>query len=98
MCKECTPDLATEMAAIQVDATIEEARQVAHAAASERVTAEAFDEVIKATCPKCGAPVGSGKFCAECGAPLATEKFCVECGKKIPTNSKFCPECGKPQQ
>jgi membrane protease subunit (stomatin/prohibitin family) len=97
LCKDCTPDLAAEMAAIQVDATIEEARQVAHAAANERATAEAFDEVIKATCPKCGAPVSGGKFCAACGAPLATQKFCVECGSKIPANSKFCPECGKPQ-
>jgi membrane protease subunit (stomatin/prohibitin family) len=97
LCKDCTPDLAAEMAAIQVDATIEEARQVAHAAANERATAEAFDEVIKATCPKCGAPVSGSKFCAACGAPLATQKFCVECGSKIPGNSKFCPECGKPQ-
>jgi predicted amidophosphoribosyltransferase len=86
------------MSALQVEATIDEARQVAHAAASERATAESFDQVIKATCPKCGAPVGGGKFCAECGAPLATEKFCAECGKKIPGNVKFCPECGKPQQ
>ncbi|MFL7793005.1 MAG: zinc ribbon domain-containing protein [Anaerolineae bacterium] len=98
LCKECAPDLAAEMSALQVEATIEEARQVAHAAASERATAESFDGVIKATCPKCGAPAGGGKFCAECGAPLATEKFCVECGKKIPANVKFCPECGKPQQ
>jgi hypothetical protein len=98
LCKECAPDLAAEMSALQVEATIDEARQVAHAAASERATAESFDQVIKATCHKCGAPVGGGKFCAECGAPLATEKFCTECGKNIPGNVKFCPECGKPQQ
>ncbi len=97
LCKECAPDMAVEMSAMQAEAAVEGARQVARAAASEHITAEAFDEVIKAVCPKCGAPVSSGKFCAECGAPLAAERFCTECGGKIPAGSKFCPECGKPQ-
>ncbi len=94
LCKGCAPDLAVEMSAMQAKAAIEGARKAAHAAASEQVTAQAFDEVIKAVCPKCGAPVSGGKFCAECGAPLAAEKFCAECGKKIPAGAKFCPECG----
>lgn len=97
LCKECAPDLAVEMSAMQAEAAIEKAREVAHAAASEEVTAEAFDKVIRAVCPQCGAPVSSGKFCAECGAPLTAEKFCAECGKKIPAGAKFCPECGAPQ-
>ncbi|HIE39400.1 MAG TPA: zinc-ribbon domain-containing protein [Anaerolineales bacterium] len=94
LCKECAPDVAVEMSAMQAEAAIEGAREVAHAAKSEEVTAEAFDEVIRAVCPKCGAPVSGGKFCAECGAPLTAEKFCAECGKKIPVRAKFCPECG----
>jgi len=98
LCKECAPDVAAEISAMQVQATIEEAREVAHAATSERVTAQAFDEVVKAACPKCGAPAGGGKFCAQCGAPLAADKFCTECGGKIPLEAKFCPECGKTQQ
>jgi len=97
LCKECAPDLAVEMSAMQAEAAIEGAREVAHAAASEQVTAEAFDEVIKAVCPRCGAPVSGGKFCAECGAPLTAEEFCAECGKKIPAGAKFCPECGARQ-
>jgi membrane protease subunit (stomatin/prohibitin family) len=98
LCKECAPDLAVEMSAMQAKAAIEGAQEVAHAAASEQVTAQAFDEVIQAVCPKCGAPVSGGKFCAQCGAPLAAEKFCAECGTKIPAGAKFCPECGAPQE
>ena len=97
LCKNCAPDMAVEMSAMQAEAAVKAAREAAHAAVSERVTAEAFNEVIKAVCPKCGASVGGGKFCAECGAPLAAEKFCKECGNKIPTDAKFCPGCGKPQ-
>jgi membrane protease subunit (stomatin/prohibitin family) len=98
LCKECAPDLAAEMSAMQAEAAVEGAREVAHAAASEQVTAQAFDEVIKAVCPTCGAAASGGKFCAQCGAPLTAEKFCTECGKKISVGAKFCPECGKPQQ
>lgn len=98
LCKECAPDLAVEMSAMQAEAAIEAAREVAHVAASEKVSAQDFDEVIAARCPKCGAPVSGGKFCAECGAPLAAERFCTACGKKIPAGVKFCPECGKPQK
>ncbi|MFQ6101058.1 MAG: zinc ribbon domain-containing protein [Anaerolineae bacterium] len=98
LCKDCAPDLAVEMSAMQAEAALEAAQEVAHAAASEQVTAGAFDEVIKAVCPKCGAPVSGGKFCAQCGAPLAAEKFCPECGNKIPAEAKFCPECGAPQK
>jgi len=97
LCKNCAPDLAVEMSAMQAEAAVQAAREVAHAAASEQVAAKAFDEVIKAVCPKCGAPVSGGKFCAECGAPLAAEKFCKECGDKIPAGAKFCPGCGKSQ-
>jgi len=97
LCKECAPDLAVEMSAMQAEAAVEGAREVAHTAESEQVSAGAFDEVIKTVCPQCGASVSVGKFCARCGAPLAAEKFCTECGNKIPAGAKFCPECGKPQ-
>lgn len=97
LCKDCAPDLAVEMSAMQAEAAIEAAREVAHVAGSEKVSAQDFDAVIVARCPRCGAPVSGGKFCAECGAPLTAEKFCTECGSKIPAGVKFCPECGKPQ-
>jgi len=97
LCKSCAPDLAVEMSAMQAEAAISEAREVAHAAASEKVSASDFDGVVRAVCPRCGAPVSSGKFCAECGAPLAAEKFCTECGNKVAVGAKFCPNCGAKQ-
>lgn len=97
LCEGCAPDLAVEMSAMQAEAAVESARKAAHAAKSEQVESQAFDEVIKTACPQCGASVSGGKFCAECGAPLATEEFCTECGSKIPTGAKFCPECGQAQ-
>jgi len=69
LCKECAPDLAVEMSAMQAEAAVEGAREVAHTAESEQVSAGAFDEVIKTVCPQCGASVSVGKFCARCGAP-----------------------------
>ncbi len=97
LCKECAPDLAVEMSAMQAEAAVAAAREKAQVAASERVTEEDFEGVIRATCPQCGAPVAGGKFCAKCGAALAAEKFCIECGSKIPAGVKFCPECGSKQ-
>jgi len=97
LCKHCAPDLAVEMSAAQAQAAVKGAREKAHEAESERVTEQAFDKVIKAVCPRCGASVSGGKFCAECGAPLTAEKFCAECGSKIPVDAKFCPECGTRQ-
>jgi len=98
LCKGCAPDLAVEMSAMQAGAAIEAAQEVAHTAASEQVTAQSFDETIRAVCPKCGAPVSGGKFCAQCGAPLAAEKFCTKCRSKIPVGAKFCPQCSAPQK
>ena len=97
LCKDCAPDLAVEMSAMQAEAAIEDARSVAHAAASEKVTAEAFDEVVKAVCPRCGRPVQGGRFCPHCGAPLTAEKFCTQCGAKIAVDARFCPQCGAAQ-
>jgi hypothetical protein len=97
LCKECAPDLAAEMSAMQADAAVEAAREKVRVAESERVTEKDFAQVIRATCPACGAPVSGGKFCASCGAALAAEKFCVECGSKIPVGVKFCPACGNRQ-
>lgn len=97
LCKNCAPDLAVEMSAMQATAAILDAAEVAHAALADKVAAADFDGVIQAKCPKCGTPVRGGKFCANCGTPLAAEKFCTECGAKIAAGAKFCPECGGKQ-
>jgi len=98
LCKECTPEVETEYAAAQVEATIEQGveaiRETEYVSAEDK---ERLKEAVVAACPKCGAEVSGGKFCPECGAPLKTERFCTECGGKIPATAKFCPECGAKQ-
>ena len=96
LCKNCAPDLATEISAQQSAKAMEKI--------SSDVTADADDvETIgsvgttkmKAACPKCGAPLAPGaKFCPECGEKLSTQRHCTECGAALPANAKFCGECG----
>jgi len=95
LCKDCAPDMAEEMSAIQMEATVQKARETAYS--SVQVDAEQFKHTILAKCPHCGANVSGGKFCPECGKPLAATKFCTNCGKEIPFDVKFCPECGSGQ-
>ncbi|MBC7250954.1 MAG: zinc ribbon domain-containing protein [Anaerolineae bacterium] len=101
LCKSCAPDVEAEYAAAQVQATIEQGRQVIQE--TEYITAKdkarLKKQTVMASCPRCGAALTTAaKFCPECGAPLTAEKFCTECGSKIPASAKFCPECGAKQQ
>jgi hypothetical protein len=98
LCKECAPEAEAEYAAAQVEAEIEQGREVIRE--TEYVSAEdkkRLKKAVMAACPQCGAEVKGGKFCPECGAPLKTERFCTECGGKIPATAKFCPGCGAEQ-
>ena len=45
-------------------------------------------------CPKCGKPVGQGKFCANCGASAGL-MLCPKCGAENQQGTKFCSECGQ---
>ncbi len=96
LCKECAPDLGVEMSAAQASRSVEEVW--AHAAMAEedkKLGAENWRETIRATCPKCGAPLaGNVKFCPECGASLKSSTHCTQCGAKLQPGAKFCGECG----
>ena len=47
-----------------------------------------------ATCPQCGADVGSAKFCPECGTKVErAPSVCPSCGAPA-QGARFCPECG----
>jgi membrane protease subunit (stomatin/prohibitin family) len=97
LCKGCAPDLGVEMSAAQASKSVEEIW--AHAAMAEedkKLGAENWRQTIRATCPKCEAPLATNaKFCPECGEKLKVEKHCSQCGAKIDVNAKFCPECGE---
>ena len=97
ICKECAPDLGVEMSAAQASRSVEEVW--AHAAMAEedkKLAKENWRETIRATCPKCEAPLQTNaKFCPECGEALKASTNCPKCGGKITPDQKFCPECGE---
>jgi membrane protease subunit (stomatin/prohibitin family) len=101
LCKECAPDMGVEMAAAQASRTVEEIWAHSKMAEGDRemLKEESWREGVRATCPKCNAPLAEKvKFCPECGAPILAERFCADCGAKIKPDAKFCPECGKKQE
>jgi membrane protease subunit (stomatin/prohibitin family) len=97
LCKECAPDLGVEMSAAQANRSVEEVW--AHSAMAEedkKLAKEYWRETIRASCPKCEAPLqANAKFCPECGAALKERVNCPKCGCKLTPDSKFCQECGE---
>lgn len=96
LCKGCAPDLGVEMSAAQASRSVEEVW--AHAAMAEedkKLGKENWRETIRASCPKCEAPLATNaKFCPECGEPVKRAAHCSQCGVKLSPGVKFCPECG----
>lgn len=90
-CIGCVPRLAAEVAAINREAKLYKAREVAY----ERATVS--DDELRArvvSCPSCHAAVGQAKFCPECGVAVSLTRACGGCGSDVPRSAKFCPECG----
>jgi membrane protease subunit (stomatin/prohibitin family) len=92
LCYECAPDIETELAAAQVQATVE---QMKTKVASQDLTKDLdLTSEAAALCPSCGARTQGAKFCPECGKPLRPKNECSRCGTKVESGTKFCPECG----
>lgn len=92
LCYECAPDVETEMAAAQVQTTVEQMKsklQQQDLTKDLNLTAEAT-----ALCPSCGARTQGAKFCPECGKALKPKTECARCGTHVEAGTKFCPECG----
>jgi hypothetical protein len=92
LCYDCAPNLETEMAAAQAQATVDQMRQKVQEQDYTKdlnVTAEAA-----ALCPSCGARAQGAKFCPECGKPIRAKSECGRCGTHVDAGVKFCPECG----
>ncbi len=93
LCYECAPNVETELAAAQAQATVEQIQQKVRAQDLTKdidLTSEAA-----ALCPSCGARTAGAKFCPECGKPLRPKGECPRCGTKVEAGAKFCPECGQ---
>ena len=93
LCHACAPNVETEVAAAQAQATVEQIQEKVRA---QDLTKE-LDLKSEATalCPQCGARTEGAKFCPECGKPLRPRNECPKCGAKTESTSKFCPECGQ---
>jgi len=92
LCFECAPNVETELAAAQAQATVEQLR----AKVQSQDLVGKIDVVTEAAalCPSCGARTQGGKFCPECGKPVRPKKVCSRCGAEAEVGAKFCPECG----
>ena len=92
LCFDCAPDVATELASAQAQATVEQIRDKVRQqdlTADINLTAEAA-----ALCPSCGARAQGAKFCPECGKAIRPKGECPRCGTHCEAGAKFCPECG----
>jgi hypothetical protein len=92
LCYDCAPNVETELAAAQAQATVEQIREKVREQDLTKdidVTSEA-----SALCPNCGSRTQGAKFCPECGKPLRPKNECSRCGTKTEEGAKFCPECG----
>ena len=92
LCYECAPDIDTELASAQVQATVEQLREKVR----EQNLTKDIDLASEAVacCPECGAHTQGSKFCPECGKPLRPKNECSKCGHKFEAGTRFCPECG----
>lgn len=97
LCKECAPDLGVEMSAAQASRSVEEVWAHAKMDADDKhLTEEDWRDTIRASCPKCEAPLAAhAKFCPECGAKLKGKEQCAKCGANLLPGAKFCAECGE---
>jgi len=92
LCHECAPDVETELAAAQAQATVD---QIKTKVAAQDLTKDIdLTSEAAALCPSCGARTQGAKFCPECGKPLRPKNECSRCGTKVEAGTKFCPECG----
>lgn len=93
LCFDCAPDVETELAAAQAQATVE---QIQSKVREQDLTKDIdLTSEAAALCPSCGARTQGAKFCPECGKPLRPKNECSKCGTKFEAGTKFCPECGQ---
>lgn len=92
LCYNCAPNVETELAAAQAQATVD---QLKHKVQNLDLTKDIdITSEAAALCPSCGARTQGAKFCPECGKPLRPKDECPRCGTKTEAGTKFCPECG----
>src|SRR5215831_10000802 len=92
LCCDCAPDIETELAAAQVQATVQQMREKVRT--QDQTKDLDLTTAAIALCPACGAKTHGAKFCPECGTSMKPSVACGKCGIKADAGTKFCPECG----
>jgi len=92
LCYACAPDIETEIAAAQVQTTVDQMKEKVRQQDLTK-TLDLTSEAV-ALCPSCGARTQGGKFCPECGNQLRPKNECGSCHATYEPGAKFCPECG----
>lgn len=94
LCRDCAPDIATEVQAARHAGALETATENAHTAGQAvgaRIEVKADRQLV---CPGCGTEGRGAKFCPQCGLKLEAPMQCSACHAALPSSSRFCPECG----
>jgi rRNA maturation endonuclease Nob1 len=96
MCRNCAPDLQTEVEQARAQGEVYAARTAASEAGAK--LAEGIDVTTQhqLVCPQCKTETHGAKFCPECGHKVGGPAACASCSTEIPVGAKFCPECGTP--
>ena len=92
LCMDCAPDMATELASAQAQATVAQLRQKVQ----QQDMTKGIDLTTEAValCSACGAQTHGSKFCPNCGKSTRPANECGKCAAKFEAGTKFCPECG----
>lgn len=93
LCKDCVPDLESEISVNETQAAIDHAAETAQEKSSAKP--KKSKQIATATCSHCDAKLTGEKFCPECGTEVSQKTHCSDCGAEV--SSKFCAECGTKQ-
>ena len=93
MCADDAPKVQGEVAKLQSDARLEQAKTKVEAV--DWTGDLNLERKQRVQCPHCGAEVApSAKFCESCGQKVVIPVVCAKCGTESERGTKFCPECG----
>jgi RNA polymerase subunit RPABC4/transcription elongation factor Spt4 len=96
LCRDCAPDLQSEIEQARAQGEVAAARTAATAAGERQAAGMDVTTPRQLVCPQCRGETHGAKFCPECGHRLDAPAACRSCARPVPPAAKFCPECGTP--
>jgi len=96
LCRQCAPDLQSEVEQARAQGQVAAARDAATAAGTRLGQGIDVTTQHQLICPECRSETHGGKFCPECGHKVGAPAACGSCSAQLPVGAKFCTECGTP--